>query len=401
MTRPASPRDLPLFLAARFAASIGIQMQAVAVGWQVYDLTERPLYLGLVGLAQFVPLAGFSLLAGDAADRFDRRLILLGSHVLTTACSLALVFLSLAEAPPPWAFWAVLLVFGASRAFSRPAGQALLPQLVSESRLARAIAANSSLWQIAMIAGPALSGIVYAAGGAASVYGATAVLSALAFGFDAAMRIRLGRMEAGSASWERLLAGVHFVRRERVMLGAISLDLFAVLLGGAVALLPIFARDILKVGPWGLGFLRAAPAAGAALMAVWLARNPIERRVGRKMFVAVAVFGVATIVFGLSKSFPLSLAALVLLGGADMVSVVIRQTLVQLSTPAEMRGRVSAVNVVFIGASNELGEFESGLTAALFGTVPAVVIGGAGTLGVVALWNRMFPELRDADRLSG
>jgi MFS family permease len=296
------------------------------------------------------------------------------------------------------AIFAVVTLIGAARAFQQPAMQALLPALVPRALLSRAIAANSSASQAAFIAGPALGGVLYVAG-PTMVYGVATALLAATVLTVAAIRLREPPAAPGKVTIESVFAGIRFIRSRPAVLGAISLDLFAVLLGGATALLPIYARDILHSGPWALGVLRAGSAVGALAMALWLMRFPIRRRAGRTMFAAVAVFGAATIVFGVSRSFALSLAALVTLGAADMISVVVRQSLVQIETPDAMRGRVSAVNALFIGTSNQLGEFESGVTAAWFGVVPSVVIGGLGTLAIVALWMRLFPALARVDRL--
>lgn len=391
--------DFRSFLATRFLSAIALQMVGVAVGWQVYDLTGDPLHLGLVGLVQFLPAFACALPAGHVADRFDRRRVLQTCLGVECACLLALLALSLLPAPPLAALLSILAVMGATRAFLAPASQSLVPHLVPAELFPRAVAWASSTWQVAVIAGPAVGGALYALG-VTTVYGAATVMMALAVWAISRLRTRLVVHATVETGVEGLLAGVRYVWNRKDILGAVSLDLFAVLLGGATALLPIFARDILHVGPTGLGLLRSAPAAGAALMALWLAHHPLERRAGSRMFLAVAVFGLATVAFGLSSSFWLSLSALAVLGAADMISVVVRQTLVQARTPDEMRGRVSAVNFVFIGASNELGEFESGITAALFGTVPAVIIGGVGTLAVAALWAWKFPALRRIDRLT-
>ncbi|MGE5516227.1 MAG: MFS transporter [Bacteroidota bacterium] len=391
--------DFRSFLATRFLSAVALQMVGVAVGWQVYDLTGDPLHLGFVGLVQFLPAFACALPAGHVADRFDRRRVLLTCLGIETICLLALLVLSLLAAPPLAALLAILAVMGATRAFLAPASQSLVPHLVPTELFARAVAWASSSWQVAVIAGPALGGALYAFG-VTTVYAAAAAMMALAAWAISRLKARLVVHAAAETGLEGVLAGVKYVWTRKDILGAVSLDLFAVLLGGATALLPIYARDILHIGPVGLGVLRSAPAAGAALMAFWLAHHPLERNAGSRMFMAVAVFGLATVAFGLSSSFWLSLVALVVLGSADMISVVVRQTLVQSRTPDEMRGRVSAVNFVFIGASNELGEFESGLTAALFGTVPAVVIGGLGTLAVAALWAWRFPALRKVDRLT-
>jgi MFS family permease len=390
-------------------------MQAVAVGWQVYALTGRKLDLGLVGLAQFVPFILFSLVGGHAADRFDRRRILLVCYGLQAACALLLFGFAVRELRDVRLIYAALALFGIARAFSAPAQQALLPHLVPPELFSRAIAVASSVRQVATISGPALGGALWvlygwgedvpaqaatgAKSGASLVYAVSAAAALLALGFLGVMRVRTGRMEPAELSWKTLLAGVRFVRSKRLLLGSISLDLFAVFLGGAVALLPVYAQDILRVGPLGLGLLRSAPAVGATAIAIVLARWPLRRRAGVRMLWCVLGFGVATSVFGLSRSFALSLAALVALGAFDNVSVVVRLTLEQIATPSEMRGRVGAVNMMFIGASNELGDFESGVTAQWFGTIPAVVAGGVGTCLVVALWAWLFPELRRVDRL--
>jgi MFS family permease len=393
-------RDFALYCGSRFLSAMAIQIQNVAVGWLVYDLTREPLALGLVGLASFLPAICLALLTGHVADRYDRRRVLIACYAVTTGSALGLLLLAGSGSREVWPIYALTVAFGAARAFANPAGQALVPNLVPLEHFKNAVAWNASAWQTATIVGPALGGILYAFGGTV-VFGAATACFALTFLLVLAMRHRGARAAREKASWATLLAGLRFIRSREAILGAISLDLFAVLLGGATALLPIYARDILMVGPWGLGLLRSMPAAGAVVMAVWLAHRPLMRHTGRRMFQAVAVFGLATIGFGLSTSLPLSLLCLFVLGAADMISVFVRQTLVQIDTPDAMRGRVAAVNAVFIGASNELGEFESGVLAALVGTVPAVVIGGAGTLAVAALWARWFPALRDRDRLVG
>lgn len=372
-------------------------MQSVAIGWQVYDLTREPLDLGYVGLAQFAPAIGLSLVTGHVADRFDRRRIVLVCYAAIAALSFALALLPPSAGVLP--IYALLVLFGTARAFMGPASQALGPHLVPANDFANAVAWSSSIWQVATILGPALGGVVYGFAGGPIVFTVCGMTALSAVGFVGALRVRTGRMESAAPSLSTVFAGVRYVWSQKIVLGAISLDLFAVLLGGAVALLPIFARDILHAGPWALGMLRSAPAAGAAVMAVFLAHRPLKKHAGAIMLACVAIFGVATIVFGLSKSIVLSLVALALVGASDMVSVVVRLTLVQLSTPAAMRGRVSAVNSVFIGASNELGEFESGVTAAWLGPVTAVVVGGIGTLVVVGLWALAFPALRNVDRL--
>lgn len=393
-------RDFNLFQSARLFSILGMQMQSVAIAWQIYSITGRPLDLAWVGLAQFFPAACLSLVTGHVADRFPRRTILLVCHAAMVTLSFALHAVAYAGVTHVAPIFGILVGVGVARAFLGPANQSILPTLVPVEHFGNAVAWGSSFWQTAMVLGPTLGGILYAAlGGPAGVYSLAAVGSLCAFALVAPIRRAKPNALPPRATRASLLAGVRYVRRNQIVLGAISLDLFAVLLGGATALLPVYARDILHLGPWALGALRSAPAAGAALTAVALAIRPIERRAGAKMFAGVAVFGLATIAFGLSRSFAVSLAALALVGAADMVSVFVRSALVQLATPDAMRGRVSAVNMVFIGASNELGEFESGLTAQWFGAVPAVLLGGIGTLAIVAIWARRFPELRRINRL--
>ena len=393
-------RDLSLFVASRFTSTCAMQVQSVAIGWQIYDMVRTPLALGLVGLCQFVPMFLLTLPAGDITDRFNQRRVYALAGSLQAVCSALFLLLSILAPHKAVLFYLVLILFGAARGFAGPSGQSLLPFLVEQKRLPHAISFNSSVFTAAVIAGPALGGFLYA-------LGPVAVYSLCIAGFAAAAFIVSGLggrrhmpEDTLASQMERVAEGVRFVRNRPVVLGAISLDLFAVLLGGATALLPVYARDILHVGPVGLGFLRSAPAAGAFSVAFHLTRHQIKGQVGAKMFAAVAVFGVATIVFGLSTWFPLSLLALFVLGASDMVSVNIRSSLIQLATPDAMRGRVSAVSMLFIGASNELGEFESGTTAALFGTVPAVALGGIGTLLVVAAWSNLFPPLRAVNKFS-
>lgn len=393
-------RDLYFFVTSRFISTLAIQVQSVAIGWQIYDMERTPLALGLVGLCQFLPMFLLTLPAGDITDRFNQRRVYALAAGLQACCSGLFLALSVFTPHKAVLFYAVLVLFGAARGFAGPSGSSLLPFLVPPERLAKSMAFSSSFFTAAVIGGPALGGFLY-------VLGPVHVYSLCIAGFVGAALIVAGLggrrfvPEATAASrYERVAEGVRFVRSRPVVFGAISLDLFAVLLGGATALLPVYARDILHVGPRGLGFLRSAPAVGAFTMAFVLTHWPLKRHVGATMFAAVAVFGVATITFGLSTWFPLSLFALFMLGASDMVSVNIRGSLIQLATPDTMRGRVSAVSMLFIGASNELGEFESGTTAALLGTVPAVVFGGIGTLAVVALWMRLFPPLRQVDKFS-
>lgn len=387
-----------LFWISRVASALAFQMLGVAVGWLVYALTGSALALGLVGLAQFLPILCLTLFVGHAADTFDRRRIVLVCQALA-AVTLALLALGVQGGHGGLAaIYGAVVMIGACRAFEHPTLSALLPRLVPGELLPRAIAVSSSALQMATIAGPAVGGFAYAFGPVAPLAGAAACYG-IAAGAMALMPDTHVPRPRNALTLEVLLTGLAFIRRSPMVLGSISLDLFAVLLGGVTALLPIFASDILKVGAEGLGALRAAPAVGAVLMSLLLARVPLSRRVGRTMFAAVAVFGLATIVFSLSASFPLSLAALFVLGAADNVSVVIRSSLVQLSTPDAMRGRVSAVNSLFVGTSNQLGEFESGIAAALLGAVGAGLLGGLGTLVVVVLWMRLFPDLARIDAM--
>jgi len=380
------------------ATTLAFQMQAVAIGWQVYDLTGSALDLGLVGLAQFIPGFALSLLVGHIADRYDRRLILRICMGIEALATLALALASLFGGLTVGALFAAIFVIGAARASELPTLHALMPQLVPPQLIPRAAAASASSNQTVIILGPALGGLAYALG-PALVYALAAAGFIAASLLISAIRIALPVPPRERPSLASLFGGVAFVRGHPALMGAISLDLFAVLLGGATALLPIYARDILLTGPWGLGLLRSAPALGALAASLALARRPLDGNVGRKLFVAVIAFGLATCVFALSTSFAVSLAALAALGAADSVSVVIRFSLVQIETPDALRGRVSAVNSMFIGASNSLGEFESGATAALFGTVPATVLGGIGTIMVALLWRRFFPALFRVDRL--
>lgn len=392
------------YTVARFLIVLALEMQSVAVGWQVYDITKRAIDLGYVGLAQFLPGFFLFLFAGHAADVLNRRKLLMWVYGGYALCS-ALLLVIHTESPRSvhW-IYVVLVLLGIARAFSFPVSRAILPHLVPAEHFSNAVAWNASTFQIATIAGPALGGIAYALfHGPEAVYITAVAVSIL----SVVMTFRIHPIEASAETTERepfslrtVLAGFHFIWKKRLILGSISLDMFAVLLGGAVALLPIYARTILHTGPWGLGLLRSAPGVGAALMAIVVAYVPIRRRAGLTMLLSVAGFGIFTIVFGVSGNLIVSLIALLLLGASDMVSVIIRATLVQVATPDEMRGRVNAVDMLFIGVSNELGEFESGLTAQWLGTVPAVVLGGIGTLVIIATWAWLFPELRNADQLT-
>ncbi|MFJ3109893.1 MFS transporter [Pseudomonas putida] len=388
---------LAFWLARVFTAS-GFQMLTVAIGWHLYQLTGNVLDLGLVGLVEFAPRVLFMLHTGHVADRYDRRKVAALCQSLQGLIALALAVGSATDNVTRELIFALAFLLGATRSFEMPATQALLPNVVPPGLFPRAVAASASATQSATIVAPAVGGFLYAFG-STWVYGPTVALYAIACVLTLSLQARGQVAQRGRASIESLLAGIRFIRSRPDILGAISLDLFAVLLGGATALLPVFAKDILLTGPMGLGLLRSAPAVGALLMSLWLARFPFERKVGRTMFTAVGVFGVATIAFGLSTSFWFSLAVLVVLGAADMISMVIRSSFVQLETPDEMRGRVSAVNGLFIGASNQLGEFESGVTAHWFGTVPAVVMGGVGTLVVTGVWIKLFPTLAKRDQL--
>ena len=391
---------------ARLSGTAAAQMLMVALGWQMYELTGSAWDLGLVGLLQFAPALALVLVAGHVVDRDHRARILSACMAVQAGVALLLLGGSVNGGAVGGAhdggqrelLLGLSLVLGAVRAFQMPAQQAIVPLLVPTALLPRALAFSSAALQTAVIAGPALGGFLYVAG-AHTVYGVCAALFGLAAGFSLGIRYEHAAPPPSKMSAETLLAGVRYVWQQKMVLGAVSLDLFAVLLGGATALLPIYARDLLHVGPWGLGLLRGAPAGGALLMSALMTRWPVTRRPGRVLLGAVAVYGLTMLVFGASTSFALSMLALGIGGGADMVSVVIRQTLVQLETPDAMRGRVSAVNSVFIGASNQLGEFESGATAAMFGPVGSVLLGGVGTLLVAALWFRLFPELSGREKL--
>jgi MFS family permease len=394
-------RDFRRFLVAAFLAILATQIQSVAVGWQIYSIARTPLALGYAGLFQFLPMMACTIPAGHLADRFNRRTILVVSNLCSGIASGGFLILALSGTTAIWPFYVVLAMFGAARAFAGPASQSFVPLLVPQDQFPQAVAWASSTSQVAVIAGPAIGGAIYILGPAVDYFVCMILFVTIAI-VMMGIRSRSARYEAqpDTTVFERITAGVAYVWRKPLILGALSLDLFAVLLGGATALLPVYARDILHVGPLGLGVLRSAPALGAAMLGIALGQRALSRRAGRAMFACVAIFGIATIVFGVSENFLLSIAALFVLGASDMVSVYVRTTLTQLATPDAMRGRVSAVNRLFVGASNELGEFESGVTATWFGTVPAVVIGGIGTLVIVALWYRLFPSLREVDRLS-
>jgi MFS family permease len=398
-------RDYVLFWGTRWTGSFASQIQSVAMGWQMYALArqtrsveESAFLVGMIGLAAFAPVFLLTLPAGETADRHDRRRVMLICLTGEVASVLALAMATVNHAASPGLLLGIALLFGASRAFFAPANTALGPMLVPRVLLPRAIAWNSLAWQTASIAGPAAAGLLVAHSTQ------TAYFTALGLYVAAAILVFSIRADCKpetkpGSRWQLIKEGLAYVWRQKIVFGAISLDLFAVLLGGATALLPVFARDVLHVGPEGFGILRAGPAIGATAIALLLAAHPIRRKAGLFMFGGVAVFGVATVVFGVSKSMWLSVAALAVLGGADMLSVYVRQTLVQLVTPDHMRGRVAAVSSVFVGASNELGEFESGVVARLLGPIGAAVFGGVGAIIVTGLWARLFPDLRRADRL--
>lgn len=398
MPAPDSPSPLSRpaflhFLCARVGASLAFQIVSVAVGWQVYELSGSALDLGLIGLAQFLPMAVLTLVVGHVADRYDRRRIVAIYMAIEALATLTLALAALHGLGGRPLIYATLIVMSSARAFEAPTLTTLIPAIVPRAWLPRATALSSSGGQIAQIAGPALGGVGYGLG-AGWIYCVAAALYLTAFASIASMAVDRAPPRKEPTTWRTLFAGITFIFQRRLLLGTLSLDLFAVLLGGATALLPIFAKDILQAGPWALGALRAAPACGAMLMSLTLARLTLGEHVGRLLFGALLLFGVATTVFGLSTSIPLSVAALVVLGAADAISVVVRSSLVQLNTPDHMLGRVSAVNTLFVSASNQLGEFESGMLAALVGAVPAVVIGGVGTVAVAGLWMWWFPELR-------
>jgi len=388
------------FWLARTLSNASFQIVAVIVGWQMYDLTGSALDLGLVGLCQFLPMLLLTLPAGHVADRYDRRLVICICQGIEAMTAAGLALASLTGTISPAVIFIASALMGASRTFETPTMAALLPGLVGPTLLPSALALSASAIQTATIVGPALGGLLYLAGPGAA-YAVVALFFALSSALVLSLRATAAPSVREPPSVRNLLTGFAYIRSKPIILGAISLDMFAVLLGGASALLPIYARDILHTNALGLGALRAAPAVGALLTSLVLARWALRRHVGVTMFTAVAAFGAATIVFGLSTSIPLSLVALAAMGAADVVSVVVRSSLVQLETPDAMRGRVSAVNYLFIGTSNQLGEFESGATAALLGTVPAVVAGGIGTVLVAILWSRLFPALRQVDTMPG
>lgn len=391
-------RSYALFFSARFLTAFATQIISVSVGWQMYDVTGNALYLGLIGLFQFLPSLFLILVTGTVADRYNRRVIVALCLLLASACAAGLFVLTVTGSFSPWPVFAILGVFGVERAFMGPAVQSLGPNLVPAQDLPNAVAWNSSSWQAASILGPVAGGLLYGLGPTIA-YGTAFVFMALGAVLVIAIPKPGARTASRAVNLETILAGFRFIASEKVVLGAISLDLFAVLLGGAVALMPVFARDVLTLGPWGLGLLRAAPGIGAIAVALFLAAYPIRHHAGTIMFVGVGLFGFATVLFGLSETAWISIAALMLLGASDMLSVYVRETLLALWTPDEVRGRVNAVNMVFIGASNELGEFRAGTMAHGVGAVPAVIVGGIGTIAVAIVWAGLFPTLRKIDNL--
>ncbi len=412
--RPATPTQTtadagaafryPAFLkfqAARFFIVVATEMQAVAVGWQVYEITKRPLDLGLVGLAQFLPGILLFLVSGHVADRFNRRNILILCDVGFATCFALLLAITLRGAVSMTAVFAVLVLLGVVRSFNGPVSRAMLPHLVPPEHFAGSVAWASSIFQAATILGPILGGLIYAfARGPVAVYVCSVLAAAVAIVLTLQLPAQEKERARPAANLSTVFDGFRYIWREKLILGAISLDLFAVLLGGAVALLPVYAREILNAGPWALGMLRSAPGVGAGIMAIAIAHRPLKNRAGATMLWCVAGFGLCTVIFGVSRSFALSLLALFLVGATDMVSVIVRATLIQVKTPDEMRGRVNAVDMIFIGASNELGQFESGITAQWFGAVPAVILGGIGAIVVTGLWAWMFPQLRRVNELT-
>ncbi|GGH01475.1 MFS transporter [Silvibacterium dinghuense] len=403
-------RDFRLYQIARLLVIIGAEAQSLAVAWQVYQITHKAIDLGYTGLALFLPGLLFILPSGHVADRFDRRAVILVCYGLQIFCTLTLFLFALHGMRSILPIYVVLFLVGTGRSFSGPASSALLPHLVPKEHFVNAVTWGATVFQIANISGPALGGVLFTLplthgivarlAGAPLVFLFTLTTLCCFLVLVGSLSVRPGRMEHRATSMATILAGFHYVRRTPILLGSISLDLFAVLLGGAVSLMPIFAQDILHAGPRGLGLLRGAPALGAMLVSISLTFRPIHRKAGTLMFTCVGIFGAATVLFGVSKSLPLSMAALFVVGASDMVSVVIRSSMLQLGTPPEMRGRVSAVNALFLGASNELGEFESGLTAQWWGAVRAVIFGGIGSMMVTGLWAALFPPLRRVDQLT-
>jgi MFS family permease len=393
-------RPFALFWSARVMSSVAFQMMSVAIGWQIYSITHSAFALGLVGLSQFLPMFMLTLVVGHVADRYDRRTIAFICQAIQGVAALTLCIATWRGITSQGLIYLIAAIAGSARAFESPSMAALLPNLIPRAQLQYATAWSTSANQTAQILGPAMGGLLYGLG-ALTVYGAVAVAFIGAAVVLSSIKIEQVVRMRTPLTFESLFSGIAFIRRKPVILGALSLDLFAVLLGGATALLPVFARDILHAGPWALGVLRAAPAVGALAGSIYLAHFPLRQRAGTALFGGVIAFGIATIVFGLSRNLYVSLIALAALGASDVISVVVRMSLVQLQTPDDMRGRVGAINSLFIGTSNQLGEFESGMTAGLFGAVPAVLIGGVGTIAVALLWMRLFPGLRATRSLEG
>ncbi|HEV7834763.1 MAG TPA: MFS transporter [Caballeronia sp.] len=393
-------RPFALFWSARVMSSVAFQMMSVAIGWQIYSITHSAFALGLVGLSQFLPMFMLTLVVGHVADRYDRRMIAFICQAIQGIAALTLCAATWRGVSSQGLIYLVAAIAGSARAFESPSMAALLPNLIPRAQLQYATAWSTSANQTAQILGPAMGGLLYGLG-ALTVYGAVAVAFIGAAVVLSSIRMEQVVRTRTPLTLESLFSGIAFIRRKPVILGALSLDLFAVLLGGATALLPVFAHDILHAGPWALGVLRAAPAVGALAGSIYLAHFPLRQRAGTALFGGVIAFGIATIVFGLSRNLYVSLIALAALGASDVISVVVRMSLVQLQTPDDMRGRVGAINSLFIGTSNQLGEFESGMTAGLFGAVPAVLIGGVGTIAVALLWMRLFPGLRATRSLEG
>jgi MFS family permease len=393
-------RPFALFWSARVMSSVAFQMMSVAIGWQIYSITHSAFALGLVGLSQVLPMFVLTLVVGHVADRYDRRTIAFVCQAIQGVAALTLCIATWRGITSQGLIYLIAAIAGSARAFESPSMAALLPNLIPRAQLQYATAWSTSANQTAQILGPAMGGLLYGLG-ALTVYGAVAVTFIGAAVVLSSIKIEQVVRTRTPLTFESLFSGIAFIRRKPVILGALSLDLFAVLLGGATALLPVFARDILHAGPWALGVLRAAPAVGALAGSIYLAHFPLRQRAGTALFGGVIAFGIATIVFGLSRNLTVSLIALAALGASDVISVVVRMSLVQLQTPDDMRGRVGAINSLFIGTSNQLGEFESGMTAGLFGAVPAVLIGGAGTIAVALLWMRLFPGLRATRSLEG
>jgi MFS family permease len=390
-----------IFQTARCLVVLALEMQAVAVGWQVYEITKRPLDLGLVGLAQFLPGIVLFLLAGHVADVFDRRRVLISCEAGFGVCFVLLLALTVHGTRSVAAIYVVLVLLGIVRSFNGPASRAILPHLVPEEHFQNSVAWASGMFQLATILGPVLGGLIYAIfRGPFAVYLIASVVTTVAVGMLLRLKISIRPRAKAESSSSSVFEGFRYIWRGKLILGAISLDLFAVLLGGAVALLPVYAKEIFQTGPWGLGILRSAPGVGAGIMAIAIAHWPLRKNAGATMLWCVAGFGLFTVLFGISRSMIVSLIALFLVGATDMVSVIVRGTLIQVATPDHMRGRVNAVDMIFIGASNELGQFESGVTAQLFGAVRAVILGGAAAIVVTGLWAWMFPELRKVSQLT-